>query len=54
MRDGEESDATSDGENHQIFIHGISFLKESEVQEHDWEELARFGENESQIVDMSQ
>ena len=52
MVEGEDGDACGDKRDDKIFIEGIVFAKNGQVQEHDWKELAGLGQNEGNIVDM--
>lgn len=39
---------------HEIFVEGVRFPEDSEMQEHDGKELAGFGEDEGYVVDVGE
>lgn len=53
MMESECRDAGCDEENDEVFMQGIAFPQEN-VQEHDGEEFAGFGEGEGDVIDVSE
>ena len=52
--ESEDRDAGSDEGDDEVFVEGIAFSEDGEVQEHHGEELAGFGEDESDVVDVGE
>lgn len=52
--EGEDGDAGGNERNDEVFVERIAFAEDCQMQEHDGEELAGFGENEGDIVDVSE
>lgn len=50
----EDGDAGGHGGDNKVLVQRISLAEERNVQEHDGEQLARLGEEESDVVDMRQ
>ena len=50
--EGEDCDAGGDEGDDEIFVQGEALAENGEVEEHDGEELAGFGEDEGNVVDM--
>lgn len=51
---GEDGDAGGNERNDEILVERVAFAEDSQMQEHDREELAGLGENEGDIVDVSE
>lgn len=49
---GECRNAECNQENHSVFVQGISLAENGQMEEHDWEQFARLGENEGEVVDV--
>lgn len=54
MVQGEEGDAGGDEEDDEVFVEGVALAEDGEVQEHDGEQLAAFGEDEGDVVDVGE
>ena len=54
MVDGENGHAHSHESHHKVFIKRVRFAEYSKVEEHDRKKLARFGKDESYVIDMSE
>lgn len=54
MVECEDCDACGDEEDDEVFVEGVAFAENGEVQEHDGEQLAGFGEDEGDVVYMRQ
>ena len=54
MVEGEEGDAGGNEGDDAIFIERVGFAEDGELEEHDGEELARFGEEEGDVVDVGE
>ena len=52
--EGEDGDAGGDEEDDEVFVEGVAFAEDGQVEEHYREELAGFGEDEGDIVDVRQ
>ncbi len=50
----EDGDAGGDKEDDEIFVEGVRFAEDGEVEEHDGEEFAGFGEDEGDVVDVGE
>ena len=48
----EYRDAEGDQEDNEVFVERVGAAEESDVEEHDGEELAGFGQDEGQVVDV--
>lgn len=51
---GEYRDAGGDEEDDEVFVEGIAFAEDGEVEEHHGEELAGFGEDIGYVVDVGE
>lgn len=54
MVDCEYCDSGGDEGHDEIFVQGIGFSKDGQVEEHDGEEFAGFGEDEGYVVDVGE
>lgn len=54
MVDRENRNAGRYERDHEIFVERVGFPEDGEVQEHDGEELAGFGEDEGYVVDVGE
>ena len=52
MVQGEYRDAGGNKEDNEVFVEGVAFAEDGQVEKHNGEELAGFGENEGDIVNM--
>ena len=52
MVECEDCDAGGDESHHEVFVEGVGFSEDGEVEEHNGQELAGFGEDEGYIVDV--
>ena len=52
--EGEDGDAGGDGEDDEVFGEWVAFLIDEDVEEHDGEEFAGFGEDEGEVVDVGE
>lgn len=52
MVEREDGDPGRDERNDEIFVERVVFAENGQVQEHDWQELARFGQDEGDVVDV--
>lgn len=53
MVEGEDCDSCGYESDDEIFVEGVGFAEDGQVEEHDGEELAGFGEDEGDVVDVS-
>lgn len=54
MVESEDGDAGGHKRNHEVFVERVAFAEDCQMQEHDGEELAGFGKDEGDIVDVSE
>lgn len=52
MVEGECGDSECDQENDTVLVQGVSLAENGQVEEHDGQELARFGEDEGEVIDV--
>lgn len=52
--EGEDRDAGGDKEYDEVFVEGVALAENGEVQKHDGEELAGFGEDVGDVVDVGE
>lgn len=52
--EGECRNADGYEKNDAVLVEGIAFAEDGEMEEHYWEELARFREDEGEVVDVSE
>lgn len=48
----EHCDTKCDAKDDEVFVQGVALLEDCEVQKHDGEEFAGFGEDEGYVVDV--
>ena len=51
---GEDGHASGHERNDEVLVERVAFAEDSQMQEHDGEELAGLGEDEGDIVDVSE
>lgn len=54
MVESEDGDAGGDEENDKVFVERVAFAENGQMEEHDGEELAGFGEDVGDVVDMGE
>lgn len=52
MVEGEDCDAGCDEGDDGVFVQGVAFAEDGDVEGHDWDKLAAFGEDEGDISDV--
>lgn len=51
---GEDGDAGGNERNDEVLVERVAFAEDRQMQEHDGEELAGLGEDEGDVVDVSE
>lgn len=54
MVEGEDGDAGGNERNNEVFVKRVAFAEDGQMQEHDGEKLAGFGEDEGYVVNVSE
>ena len=52
--EGEDGDTGGNKRNYEVLVERVAFAKNGQMQEHDGQKLAGFGEDEGDIVDVSE
>lgn len=52
--EGEDGDAGGNERNDEVFVERVAFAEDGQMQEHDGEKLAGFGEDEGDVVNVSE
>ena len=50
----EDGDARRHGRHDEVFVEGVAAAEDGDVEEHDGEEFAAFGEEEGDVVDVGE